>query len=278
MKGGLAAFVGALKVVERFGALRETPVSLVVTGDEEVGSARGMIPLLREGLVTGKWAICGEPTSLKIFTGNRGVIWLRVEVEGKGGHAGMAHTLENPVVGAALIIQALNALPLEAYDERFDPPTPSLTVTSMYPNGPPVANTVPDSVTIAVDRRLLPGEIPEIVVSDIERAISGIASENISARVLVDWTQPAYVCNSSDSLVFIMQSIVRTVGRDDLLGTDPAVDDSSWLGSAGISTILYGPGAPDQAHATNETVLIAEVRDAIEIYARLILAASNRRL
>jgi acetylornithine deacetylase/succinyl-diaminopimelate desuccinylase-like protein len=56
------------------------------------------------------------------------------------------------------------------------------------------------------------------------------------------------------------------------------VDDSSWLGSAGISTILYGPGAPDQAHATNETVLIAEVRDAIEIYARLILAASNRRL
>ena len=168
MKGGLAAFVGALKVVARCGGLCNTPVSLVVTGDEEVGSARGIIPLLREEIVMGTWAVCGEPTSLQIFTGNRGVIWLRVEVHGKGGHAGMAHTLDNPVVCAAAIIQALNELTFDSYDERFDPTTPCLTVTSLYANGRPVVNTVPDVVTIAIDRRLLPGEKPEAAVSHIE--------------------------------------------------------------------------------------------------------------
>jgi acetylornithine deacetylase/succinyl-diaminopimelate desuccinylase-like protein len=44
------------------------------------------------------------------------------------------------------------------------------------------------------------------------------------------------------------------------------------LGNAGISTVLCGPGAPEQAHTTGERVDVAQLRDAISIYAQVILA------
>jgi acetylornithine deacetylase/succinyl-diaminopimelate desuccinylase-like protein len=64
MKGGLAAYAGALKVLARAGMIADTPVSLVVTGDEEIGSDRGMQPLISQAVVTGQWAIAAEPTDL----------------------------------------------------------------------------------------------------------------------------------------------------------------------------------------------------------------------
>jgi acetylornithine deacetylase/succinyl-diaminopimelate desuccinylase-like protein len=50
---------------------------------------------------------------------------------------------------------------------------------------------------------------------------------------------------------------------------DSAANDSSWLDSAGIDTVLLGPGEPTQAHATDEGVDPAEVTTAVAVYARL---------
>jgi acetylornithine deacetylase/succinyl-diaminopimelate desuccinylase-like protein len=115
-------------------------------------------------------------------------------------------------------------------------------------------------------------------VSHIEQAVARNVGKPFEARVLVDRTWPAYICDASDPFVAVSQEILRTVGRSATLGTDSAADDSSWLGNAGISTILCGPGHPAQAHATDETVSILEIRDAIDIYARLVLAVRDRRL
>jgi acetylornithine deacetylase/succinyl-diaminopimelate desuccinylase-like protein len=278
MKGALAAFVGALKVVAQDGGLADAPISLVVTGDEEVGSPRGMIPLLRDGEIAGTWAVCGEPTDLRVFTGNRGVIWLRVEIRGKGGHAGLAHLLQNPVHLGADVVAALARLPLTVRDLRFDPPTPSLAVTSLTSEGEPVANIIPGTVSIGVDRRLLPGESPDTAVAQIEAAVASLVTESFEGRVIVDWTCPPYIASTSDPLVTTAQRIVRDLGRSDALGTDSAADDSSWLGEAGISTILIGPGEPVQAHAVNETIGVSELRDAIEVYSRLCLAVRDRQM
>jgi acetylornithine deacetylase/succinyl-diaminopimelate desuccinylase-like protein len=278
MKGALAAFVGALKVVSHHSGLDGAPVSLVVTGDEEVGSPRGMIPLLREREVAGAWAVCGEPTSLDVFTGNRGVIWLRITIRGRGGHAGLAHVLDNPLPIAARLLGALESLPLTVRDERFDPSTPSLTATWLQVEGEPVVNIVPDAVSIGVDRRLLPGESPDAAIAQIEEAVASCVAAPFDAQVTVDWVCPPYIASVTDPFVGAAQEVVREVGRAGSLGTDSAADDSSWLGNAGISTVLCGPGEPEQAHTTDETVAVSEVRDAIEVYARLALAARDGRI
>ncbi|MFZ1996959.1 MAG: M20 family metallopeptidase [Solirubrobacteraceae bacterium] len=272
MKGALAAYVGALKAVAGHVDLEQTPVSLVVTGDEEVGSPRGMVPLLEAGQVNGRWAVCGEPTGLNVFTGNRGVGWLRVKINGRGGHAGLPHACDNPVWAAARAVSALEALPMSMSDERFDPSTPSLTVTSMQVDGEPAINTIPDSVWLSIDRRLLPAEGSDAAISQIESAMREAVIAPFTWELTVDRVCPPYIAAEDDTLVDTMQRIVREVGRPGTLGTDSAADDSSWLGNAGISTVLCGPGAPEQAHTTGEHVDVAQIRDAIAIYAHLILA------
>lgn len=273
MKGAVAAFAGALKVVARHAELDAVPVSLVITGDEEVGSPRGMVPLLEGGQVKGRWALCGEPTGLDVFTGNRGVAWVRVKISGRGGHAGLPHASDNPVWPAARAVTALEALPMRLRDARFDPPTPSLTVTSIQVDGEPASNTIPDAVWLTIDRRMLPGETAEAAIDQIEATLSEAVAAPFAWALTVERAVPPYIAAEGEPLVSSLQRVVRQAGRPGTLGTDPAADDSSWLGNAGIATVLCGPGAPEQAHTTGEHVDISQIRDAIVIYARLILAA-----
>jgi acetylornithine deacetylase/succinyl-diaminopimelate desuccinylase-like protein len=275
MKGALAAYVGALTAVAGHVDLSGTPVSLVVTGDEEVGSARGMVPLLDDGHVNGRWALCGEPTGLDVFTGNRGVIWLRVKISGRGGHAGLSHACDNPVWAAARAVTALEGVAMAVRDERFAPPTPSLAVTSLRVEGEPSINTIPDAVWLSIDRRLLPGESSDAALAQIESVLRDAVAPPVTWALTVDRVCPAYIAAEGDALVNTLQQIVRRVGRAGTLGTDPAADDSSWLGNVGISTVLCGPGAPEQAHTTGERVDVSQIRDAMMIYAQLLLATGQ---
>jgi acetylornithine deacetylase/succinyl-diaminopimelate desuccinylase-like protein len=141
MKAGVAAIVEAVRVVAELGLLADVSVELALTGDEEVGSERGTRALLAGGWITGRSAICCEPTGLDVFLGNRGLVWADIVVTGRGGHAGMAHALANPIDAAAALIDAVSAAPLTARDERFDPPCPTLTLTRVQADGgwPPYA-------------------------------------------------------------------------------------------------------------------------------------------
>jgi acetylornithine deacetylase/succinyl-diaminopimelate desuccinylase-like protein len=53
---------------------------------------------------------------------------------------------------------------------------------------------------------------------------------------------------------------------------DLAANDSSFLVEAGIPALLLGPGDPEQAHTTDESLDLAELSDAIAVYAELALA------
>jgi acetylornithine deacetylase/succinyl-diaminopimelate desuccinylase-like protein len=95
MKAGVAATVEAVRVAADLGLLSDASVELALTGDEEVGSERGTRALLAGGWITGRAAVCCEPTGLDVLLGNRGLVWIDIVVTGRGGHAGMAHALAN---------------------------------------------------------------------------------------------------------------------------------------------------------------------------------------
>jgi acetylornithine deacetylase/succinyl-diaminopimelate desuccinylase-like protein len=274
MKAGVAAAVEALRVIAELGLLPGVSVELALTGDEEVGSERGTRALLAGGRITGRAAICCEPTGLRIFLGNRGLVWMDVAVTGRGGHAGMAHALANPIDAAPALIGALGAIPLTARDERFEPPVPTLTLTRVEADGGG-RNVVPDRVEVGIDRRLLPGEEPETAIAAIERAVGSAVRPPFAARTSVARRWPPYAIDAERPVARAAASAVRAAGRDPAFGMDSAANDSSWLDAAGIDTVLLGPGDPPQAHATDEHVDTAEVVAAVEIYARLVAGAAT---
>jgi acetylornithine deacetylase/succinyl-diaminopimelate desuccinylase-like protein len=268
MKGGVAAFVTAMHCMADAGTLARCPIELILTGDEEVGSARGLIPLLKEGMVRAPAAICGEPTGLAIFLGNRGLIWIEIRIRGRGGHAGMAQSLANPIDAAVALIAELARLPLTARDSRFTPPTPSLTVTGIRAADEAV-NTVPDEALLTIDRRLVPGEDLDSAADQILEAVEDSIDPKFEHEVAILRRWPPYAIAAEEEVVQVARDAVRVAGRPAELGMDLASNDSSWLDQAGVTTLLMGPGAPRQAHATDEELDPGEFRDAIAIYARV---------
>jgi acetylornithine deacetylase/succinyl-diaminopimelate desuccinylase-like protein len=274
MKAGVAAAVEAARVIAGLGLLSGVSIELAFTGDEEVGSERGTRALLAAGRITGRAAVCCEPTGLDVFLGNRGLVWMDVVVTGRGGHAGMAHALANPIDAAATLIGALGAIPLTARDDRFDPGEPTLTVTRMQADGGG-RNVVPDRIELGLDRRLLPGEDAGAVIAEIERAVGAAVRPPFAAEAVVSRRWPPYAIDADRPVARAAAGAVRASGREPAFGMDSAANDSSWLHAAGIDTVLLGPGDPPQAHATDEHVDAAEVVAAVEIYARLMAATAS---
>jgi acetylornithine deacetylase/succinyl-diaminopimelate desuccinylase-like protein len=274
MKAGVAATVEAVRVVAELGLLPDVSVELALTGDEEVGSDRGTRALLAGGWITGRSAICCEPTGLDVFLGNRGLVWADVVVSGRGGHAGMAHALANPIDVAATLIGALLAIPMAARDDRFDPPQPTLTLTRIHADGGG-RNVVPDRACLGLDRRLLPGEDPDAAVVEIQRVVAATVRPPFAAEVAVTRRWPPYAIDAGRPVAQAAAAAVRECGREPAFGMDSAANDSSWLDAAGIDTVLLGPGEPTQAHVTDEGVDPAEVTAAIAVYARLMAQTAS---
>jgi acetylornithine deacetylase/succinyl-diaminopimelate desuccinylase-like protein len=276
MKGGVAAAVAAIHALARGGALDRCRVELVITGDEEVGSERGVRALLAAGAVQGRMVVCPEPTSLDVYLGNRGIVACEITIHGRGGHAGLIHALDSPVGPAIALCRALETMPLEARDERFSPPTPSLAITRIDAGAELAAtNVVPDRVTVTIDRRLLPGEEIDKVIEAIHHLVGETIRTPFQADIAVLKRWPPCATSADHLVSRAAVAAVRTAGRFGAIGMDQAANDTSWFVAHGIPAILLGPGDPVQAHATDESLALAELQDALAIYAALIVAVSD---
>jgi acetylornithine deacetylase/succinyl-diaminopimelate desuccinylase-like protein len=276
MKGGVAAAVAGIRRLARAGDLERCSVELVITGDEEVGSARGIRALLAAGAIQGKMAVCPEPTGLDVYLGNRGVAAFEIDVQGRGGHAGLIHALDSPIAPALALYQAIEAMPLTARDERFTPPTPSLAIVKIDA-GAAVSetNVVPDLVTIVVDRRLLPGEENEAVIAAIETQVADDIREPFRADVRVVKRWPPCAIEADQLVSRAAVAAVQAAGLPGDFGMDQAANDTSWFVVAGIPAMLLGPGDPEQAHATDESLDVSQFQRAIDVYAALCLTATE---
>jgi acetylornithine deacetylase/succinyl-diaminopimelate desuccinylase-like protein len=277
MKGAVAAFVAAVEALRPSGILEQCSLELALTGDEETGSQNGTIPLVASGTLTARAAVCGEPTGLRVLVGNRGLVWLRIVIHGRGGHAGLIHLIDNATSRASTLAIALESLPLTARDDRFRPDTPSLTVTRCWPvDGIEAPNVVPDAVALLVDRRLLPGEQPEDAVHQIRECVRANVPPPFATEIEVLRRWPPYALSPDAPISLSAGRVLAKTGLPVVYGTDLAANDASWLVEAGIPTILLGPGEPEQAHTTGESLRVDELASACAVYAELIHTTVER--
>lgn len=277
MKGAVAAFLAAVEELRRSGALERCSLELALTGDEEVGSEHGAIPLAASGALTARAGVCGEATGLHVSVGSRGVVWLRIVITGRGGHAGLIHLIDNPSSCAAKLAIALESLPLTARDGRFDLDAPSLTVTRCAPaDGLDAPNVVPDSVALLVDRRLLPGEHVDAAIDQIRERVRDNVQPPFGFEIEVLRRWPGYVLAEDEPISRTAGAAVSAAALPIVYETDLAANDSAWLVAAGIPTVLLGPGEPAQSHATRESLRSDDLANACAVYSEVILSTTQR--
>ncbi len=271
-KGGLAAMMHALKAVRDAGTLPRASTVLVAAADEE-HSFRGIVKFVERG-VKAEGAVVAEPTELEIVVASKGVLRWRMHTRGRAAHTAKPHLGINAVTKMAKIILAIDEKLVPSYKLRQHPllGSPALTVGTI--RGGIQVNQVPESCTVEIDRRLLPGETKDSVWKELNDLLSEMGAEDPELKVEMDppmLEDQAMETPASARIAQIAREVSQNLrGVSRLVGV-PYGSDASKLARVGVPSIILGPGSIDRAHAAEEYVELDQVACAAEMYARIIL-------
>ena len=239
--------------------------------DEEIGGALGAQLIAKSETIKPDFVIVGEQTFNRICIGEKGGAGTRVTVHGRAAHGALPWEGVNAIEGMARVITALQTELWPILEKRTHPYFHHSSATISIIEGGVKTNVVPDQCTIFVDRRIIPGEKPEDVVTEIrevaERAVKDLPGTRVEVGFAAFGGREA-ILNEPDSE--IVQGMLRA---NELLGFDTKLagfsmgTDGRHFAELGVPTIIYGPGDPALAHQPDEWVGVDEVMDATKAYA-----------
>ena len=270
-KGGLAAMLHALARVQASGRKPPCEILLAATVDEEFSF--GGVQALCKSLEADA-AVVAEPTELRVTTACKGCLRWRVVVQGKEAHSAKPHLGTNAIVHMAEVIRAIDQ-DSQRLESRSHPLLGSATCSIGLIQGGTQVNVVPDLATIEIDRRLLPGEDVDDVLShyagildQLKTSLHGLTCHMEPPTVLTTPVEtPAHL-----PLVERAGEILRDMDLHSELVGVPFSCDASTLAQHGVPSIIFGPGSIDQAHTPHEFVELAQVEQAEDFYYRMMMS------
>ncbi|MDF1849223.1 MAG: M20 family metallopeptidase [Verrucomicrobiales bacterium] len=270
-KAGLAAMIEAIRVIRESGEIPPVTIWFAAVIDEE-SAFRGVLAAIdwfRERKIEFEGAIVAEPTELRLVTTNKGVLRWRVRTLGKAAHSSKPHLGKNAISIMAELIRELDAFHLEL-DQKAHPLVGNATCNIGTIEGGDQVNFVPETCEIALDRRMLPGESGQEILSSYKPLWKRFPEGEI--EVLPPDLDDAAMETPVDAEVFRFASKeVADLGLDPEPQGVPFGCDSTKLSRAGVPCLIFGPGSIDQAHAAIEWVELDQVKLAFDFYHRFLL-------
>ena len=202
---------------------------------------------MAEGL-RADFALTGEPTDLHIGVQAKGVLAVRVEVQGTSAHGSTPWLGDNAILKALDVFRRIETLPFSRQSsDLFDRPSINLARIA----GGDAFNKVPDVCTMDVDIRYLPNQDPGEILGQV-RAIGDLEILRQFIRA------PAIVSRRNPYVLALRDAVGRSIEGDALsVGRDGASDAISFL-EAGIPAVEFGPIGGGH-HGPHEWVSIASL-------------------
>ena len=240
-----------------------------VMGEEitGVGSRR-----ISEQDISADAVVVGEPTHLRAMTGHKGRVSVTLEIPGRAAHASQPQEAINPIPRAAEVVRALEPFCREVRERRHPLLGASSFVFTILRAGDK-QNVIPDRSTLGMDYRVVPPWTNEQVVVELKERLGEI-SERLGYQIHLDYqtlAQAAFT-PTEEWIVRTALEVVREYGVDQREAEGfTACCDMHFFRTVGIPTIILGPGGIEQAHTTDEFVVLDEVFRAAEIYREMAL-------
>ncbi|MCA1579933.1 MAG: M20/M25/M40 family metallo-hydrolase [Acidobacteria bacterium] len=200
-------------------------------------------------------AIVGEPNRFSPAIAQKGLVKVKLIARGRAGHAARPHLADNAIVRAAEDVAAIAAMRFDAEDPYLGKPTATATVI----RGGLRSNIVPDVCEVTVDARTIGAFDNDAMVAAIRAAVKS-DFEILSVRLRPVAGDPSWK---------IAQAASAAAGGAPITGF-PSVSDLAHLG--GRPAIVFGPGEPSHSHAADESISIAAILEAPDVYRRTISA------
>lgn len=266
MKGSIACMLAA---IERSGDRDLShPLYFVCTGDEEIGflGAKEVVQrssLYREVVENQPKGIVGEPTSLQIVYGHKGIVGIRVRSEGKAAHSS---TRDGVNANMAMIpfLAEMKRIHDETKDDtnwnnhEFDPPIISWNIGI---NDFTLAYNVTPAVSICtISFRHMPGQNADQLIDRVR-----LTAERHGLAFEVDSRGEPFLTDPHSEIVRQALEISgQTLPQTVSYGTDGG--EFSELNQL----IVCGPGSIAQAHTVDEWIALDQLEMGTRLYLEFI--------
>ncbi|MFA5908611.1 MAG: M20/M25/M40 family metallo-hydrolase [Vicinamibacterales bacterium] len=274
MKSGVAAMIGAARVIAESGGLAAGRLVIACVVDEEHASIGA------DALVT-RWradgAVVTEPTDLAVAVAHKGFEWVEIETEGRAAHGSRPREGRDAIRLMGRVLGALDALDRDLQSRA---PHALLGTASLHASviaGGHELSSYPDRCHLQMERRTVPGEAPGIAGTEVEAILDRLRKEDPEFRggAKVTFGRPPHQIAPDHALPVALQEAHRTSAPEHLSTPAPVIGMSFWtdaavLSEAGIPAILYGPTGAG-LHSIDEWVDLQSVltcRDALVSLAR----------
>ena len=273
MKGALAAMTHAVGLLDRAQIAGSIVVSASV-GEELIEGAALRAVMQRHG---GDYVVIGEASSLDLVRAGRGRAEFVVTTRGRPAHASSPHLGLNAVHMMRAVIAEIEELPMPS-DPFVGEGVMCLTDIISTPH--PAHSVVPSACRATYERRLLPGETQEAVMTAMRDACARaghagteieFATTDYTSYTGIHWRQPKWFAPwelaEDDELVQKALGGLRAAGlRPGLSSYQFCTNAAYSAGYAGVPTIGFGPSHEELAHVVDEYVELDQLFKARDGY------------
>ena len=262
-KAFIAAALSAIDGVDLQKLTR--PLALVFTADEEIGLI-GAKRLAEARALRPRYAIVGEPTSLRPMRAGKGYCLAEITVKGREAHSAYPALGSSAVVGAARLITRIEAIATQLRSDEhtaFDPPFTTLNVGLI--RGGTAKNVIAGECKFTLEWRPIPGQGPEKLLELLSAAIEDEKKSDPELIFDVDAarTDKGYETPVNSRLINLLEQLTAQKTGTVAFGTEAAQ-----LTELGAEAVVMGPGDIRVAHRTGEFVPADELEQCVSLLAK----------
>ena len=275
MKGFLAC---ALALAPRMAAADlAVPLHLAFSYDEEVGcfGVKRIIADILDNLPLPRAVIVGEPTGMKLITGNKGTRIYKTRVTGVPCHSSDPRQGANAVVAASRMIAFIDDLDRDIAaradpDSPFDPPHSNLTVGTI--EGGTAHNIIPEFCDVIWGMRLLPDDDGDAYEEQVRSFCDTRLLSTLRAagdHTGFEHTRLVDVPGLRPESHSPAEDLVRQLTGLNQTGVVAYGAEAGAFQRAGMPAVIFGPGYIDQAHKADEFIEIDQLAACVDFMADL---------
>lgn len=266
MKGALASMIAATEAAAELGGLPGDLIFQAVMHHD--GTGMGAKYLLASYGPKEGFAICAEPSDLKIHTANGGAVKFEVEFKGRGNpHVCRAEEGADTIPAALAVHDALRVEALEYTPHPRLPDLPRLLVGELSAGSTPAH--VAGRAVLRGDIRTVPGLDRDAIGRQFTALVDKACPPDVTARVrTLSSHQPFFGATDGVFVEAIRARHAAFRGEPaEITNEMPGqafVTDAADLAAIGLETVVYGPGV--WRHAPDQSVAVADLVDAARVY------------
>ncbi len=269
MKGGLAAMIICIENLKESGWTPNGDLIFLGYANEETGDGEEIgMRYVADKVDADAMLIC-DSTDFDIVTAEKGVLWVEIEALGKEAHGSRPWEGINAIEKLGKFLIKLNSMTFPAEHQILGKTTVSVNTIS----GGYKTNVVPSHAKAKVDIRIVPGETKEMILEKLEELKKTAEEEDKDMKINIKemmYYEPVELPNDHPAISLLVSSAEEVLGKKLKFKAEHAATGAGVFIKAGIPTIVFGPGKPEQCHAKDEYVDIKDLEDICNIYEKFI--------